>query len=596
MKQTITRRFLKYLILIIIGSNLIVAMFLYGIMRDNAMEQAEDLRQGIMESNLVMMQQYFEAVDNIANAIIYNKDVIHFMRNRQDTVSDMVLLRGIESQYYYSNPELEMSFYKSGNWTSMYSIQESERPISVPDYRYTDWYQEIIWTRDKKVLMSDGKKSEEDGFIQSCVYKIEDLYSSNVVGHLKIDMDMNDLKEKFLHSFSRLAGATLLDKEGNVLFFTLSDEERTSAIKIPVDVLEEDREGTYETRDYMITYGTLESTGWYLCLADSKAEILQNQNRIIPVLLFLLLTIVGFTLLISKKCFSIITVNFTRLVDGMEQVKRGDLKTQVQADTQDEISILIQEFNEMMERIDELIKRVEAEQLLVKETEIKALQQQINPHFIYNILETIMGLASEGLDDEVIEVSTCLSVMLRYNTRFENVTVIAGELEQIKNYVTVIKIRFEERFEVYYDVDEECLDCRILKFTLQPLLENAVSHGLSETDSGGMLRIRIKKEENIVSIMIYDNGTGIPNEKLKELNERLKETEEHPLEYIEQYKSLGILNVHLRSRLFYGEGYSFEIFSKEGKGTCIVMKIPFSYRDAAAAGVIETAEQSDQMM
>ena len=92
MKQTITRRFLKYLILIIIGSNLIVAMFLYGIMRDNAMKQAEDLRQGLMESNMVTMRQYFENVDNIANAIIYNRDVIHLMRKSQDTVSDMVLL------------------------------------------------------------------------------------------------------------------------------------------------------------------------------------------------------------------------------------------------------------------------------------------------------------------------------------------------------------------------------------------------------------------------------------------------------------------------------------------------------------------------
>ena len=112
MKQTITRRFLKYLILIIIGSNLIVAMFLYGIMRDNAMKQAEDLRQGLMESNMVTMRQYFENVDNIANAIIYNRDVIHLMRKSQDTVSDMVLLRGIESQYYYSNPEYAYRFLK----------------------------------------------------------------------------------------------------------------------------------------------------------------------------------------------------------------------------------------------------------------------------------------------------------------------------------------------------------------------------------------------------------------------------------------------------------------------------------------------------
>jgi two-component system sensor histidine kinase YesM len=90
-----------------------------------------------------------------------------------------------------------------------------------------------------------------------------------------------------------------------------------------------------------------------------------------------------------------------------------------------------------------------------------------------------------------------------------------------------------------------------------------------------MLRIRIKKEDDKVCIMIFDNGTGIRKEELNELNKRLKETGEHPLEYIEQYKSLGILNVHLRSKLYYGEGYSIEIFSKEGKGTCIVIKIPF---------------------
>ena len=569
-KQTITHRFLKYLILIILGSNIIIAVFLYGIMRNNAMKQAETLLQNLMESNLALMQQYFEDMDNIASSIVYNKDVIRFMRNDRNTVSDMAFLRGIESQYYYSNPDLDMSFFKSGYWTGMYSIQEKDRAISIPDYRYRDWYQEIIWTRDKKVLMAD----EENHFIQSCVYKIEDLYSSNVVGYLKIDIDMNYLKERFLHNFDEIAGATILDVESNILFYEKME------IQVPPELLKKNKEGIYETGDYIIIYGTSESTGWHLCLASSIEEILQNQNRIIPVLLLLFMLIVGFTLLISRKCFSIITVNFKRLVDGMEQVKRGDLKTQVQADTEDEIGILIQEFNEMMKRIDHLVKRVEAEQLLVKETEIKALQQQINPHFIYNILETIMGLASEGLNEEVIEVSTCLSEMLRYNTRFENITVIADELEQIKNYVTVIKIRFEDRFEVYYDVDEECLDCRILKFTLQPLMENAVSHGLEKTDSGGMLRIRIKKEEDKVAVMIYDNGTRIPEEKLKELNERLKVTGEHPLEYIEKYKSLGILNVHLRSKLFYGEGYSFEIFSKEGKGTCISIKIPFAYSDS----------------
>lgn len=218
-KQTITRRFLKYLILIIIGSNLIVAMFLYWIMRENAMKQAENLRQSLMESTLVTMQQYFENVDNIADTIIYNEDIIHFMRNKEDTIADMALIRGIESQYYYLNPDLEMSFYRTEDWNSVYSIQDEDGAIRIPDYRYTDWYQEIIWTRDKKVLMANEEETGGAGSVQSCVYKIEDLYTSRVVGYLKIDMNMDYLKERFLHSFNKIAGATILDNEDNVLFY-----------------------------------------------------------------------------------------------------------------------------------------------------------------------------------------------------------------------------------------------------------------------------------------------------------------------------------------------------------------------------------------
>ena len=247
----------------------------------------------------------------------------------------------------------------------------------------------------------------------------------------------------------------------------------------------------------------------------------------------------------------------------------------VEPDAQDEIGILIQEFNEMVSRVNELVQAVEAKQILLKEAEIKALQQQINPHFMSNIMETIMGLASEGMDDEVIRVSECMSDMLRYNTRFENTTTLREELEQVRNYVSVLQIRFEDRFEAYYDVDEECMDCRMVKFTLQPLVENAISHGLSQTEKDGMIRIRVKREGSQISIMIFDNGIGMTNEMRDELIKRLTQTAERPLEYINQYKSLGILNVHLRLRMYYGEAYSIELFSKEGRGTCFSIKIPF---------------------
>ena len=172
-------------------------------------------------------------------------------------------------------------------------------------------------------------------------------------------------------------------------------------------------------------------------------------------------------------------------------------------------------------------------------------------------------------------MSECMSDMLRYNTRMNDVTTLREEMEQIRNYVQVLKIRFQDRFEVYYDYDEECLDCIIVKFMLQPLVENSLTHGLSETWKDGMLRIRIVREEDLISVMIFDNGVGFSEERLEEMRRQLEITTERPLDYINQYKSLGIMNVHLRLRLYYGEKYSIEIFSKPGRGTCISIKIPY---------------------
>lgn len=390
-------------------------------------------------------------------------------------------------------------------------------------------------------------------------------------------MDLNVLKERFLQGYTNVAGATISDGEGNLLFW------EGEAVQAPNDKYRRGEILTYETEEHIISCSISESTGWKLCVAMSKDEIFANQRTMVWTLTIVLAVIIAFTILISGKCFSIITVNFKRLVEGMELVKRGDLQAHVQADTQDEISILIQEFNEMVGRVNELVQTVEAKQILLKEAEIKALQQQINPHFMNNIMETIMGLASEGMDDEVIQVSECMSDMLRYNTRFENITTLRDELEQVKNYVSILKIRFEGRFEAYYDVGEECIDCSMVKFTLQPLVENAISHGLSETEKGGMIRIRVKKEGERISILIYDNGIGMSEEMRTELEQRLLVTAERPLEYIDQYKSLGILNVHLRLRMYYGEAYSIELFSKEGKGTCFSIKIPFvKSREGAA--------------
>lgn len=564
--KTIINRFIQYLIGVVIISNCLLFFFQYTIIQRNMKNQSIEMGMNMMESNLSMIEQYFRDVDNIAYSLIYNKDIIRFLKKEDDGADDLRWLESIESLYFNSRPDLRLSFYKEGQYNEVYSLMNRR---DVSDYRYEKWYQEILWTGKERLLISNEATEEEPDFVHSVIYKICDLYSDSVVGYLKIDMDLLHLKETFLHDYSRIAGTTITDEEGKVLFWD------KLIIETDDSVYREQEHGVGETGEYLLSFGTSENTGWHICMAISKSELFRNHYRLIPLLLVLLTVILAVAVWISRYFLNVITANYRRLSDGMEQVKKGKLDIVIEPETSDEIGLLIQEFNEMMQKINGLMEEVEAKQILLKEAEIKALQQQINPHFMHNIMETIIGLASEGMDDEVIQMSECMSDMLRYNCRMDEITTLKEEIEQVRNYVKVQKIRFQDRFEVYYDIDENCLECIMVKFMLQPLVENSLTHGLAETWKDGMLRIRIVKEEDLISIMIFDNGVGFTSERLENMRRQLEITTERPLEYIKQYKSLGIMNVHLRLRLYYGERYSIEIFSKPGHGTCISIKIPY---------------------
>lgn len=529
-------------------------------------KQMRYMAENILTDQIATVEQYFEEIEQIANSVIYNKRVIRFLKEKQDQMEDTDFVYGIGRIYYNTWQNFEMTFYKEGQYNNKYSIIKDDRAEEISDYRKSVWYQKINDKSSDKVIISQKTDNTYENYV---VYRIEDRYSMKTVGYLRIELKLSYLKEQILKKYRLLEGTTIYNQEKQMLFY----DEKILGISEW-----EKNAGFQEIKESLIAWKRSKNTGWTIVMAISKEELLKERTKQFLFLLFIVIMIIFLTVQISKKIFSVITGNYRRLMEGMEKVKQGELTVQVESKEEDEISNLIAEFNIMMNKIDELMRSIEGKQALLKEAEIKALQQQINPHFMHNIMETIMGLASEGMDEEIITVSECMSDMLRYNTRMENMTDLRTELGQVKNYVQVLKIRFEDRFEAYYDIDQECLNCQIVKFTLQPLVENAISHGLKNTWEGGIIRIRIKKELwqefSGISIMIYDNGCGIEEEKKQELEKRLRMTTEKPLEYIEQYKSLGLMNVHLRLRLCYGEKYQIELFSKKDKGTCIHIKIP----------------------
>lgn len=259
-----------------------------------------------------------------------------------------------------------------------------------------------------------------------------------------------------------------------------------------------------------------------------------------------------------------------KIIQAMTTAKSGELNVHVNFDTKDEISIIATTFNSMMVQIKRLIEDVKSAARQQKDAEIKALEAQINPHFLYNTLDTINWVAIENEQYKISNMLKNLAQILRYSVNQSNeIVTFKQEIEWLRQYMYLQQIRFEYSFHCETEIDENVLDCRIHKLLMQPLIENAIIHGFDGYASGGLITVNIHifEVENIV-ISIKDNGRGMDESKLGEL------LKEDGSDIISSRRGLGVKNVFNRLKLYYGENCKWNIKSELGKGTEILFEIP----------------------
>lgn len=231
------------------------------------------------------------------------------------------------------------------------------------------------------------------------------------------------------------------------------------------------------------------------------------------------------------------------------------------------------------EKVDKMLDKQNIIQLSTKHAELLALQNQINPHFLYNTLEAIRGDAlCEGMND-IADTTEALSTFFRYTiSDTGNLVTLEDELENIENYFKIQKYRFGERISMQVDFPEDyarVLQCRLPKLTLQPIVENAVFHGLESKSEGGLVLISIDSTANKLMLSIQDDGGGIPEEELHRLNERLEHPEVKPSE--KKKGGIALTNVSRRIKLLFGDEYGVHIFSIQGVGTDVQVTVPIIY-------------------
>ena len=314
-----------------------------------------------------------------------------------------------------------------------------------------------------------------------------------------------------------------------------------------------------------------DNTGWNIVNAVDQSYLFSRMYSLQRLTVFF----GALAILFSAVIIIYITRNFSgsigKILTAMKTAQGGELSVQVELDDSDddEISVLGTRFNKMITRINQLVEEVKDATYKQKEAEIRALEAQINPHFLYNTLDSINWMAIDKEEHEISNMLKSLAQILRYSVNKSNKIVkLRDEMEWLKQYLYLQQTRFNYSFECSMNVDDGVMDCRVHKLLFQPFIENAIVHGFEGHKKGGILKIDVRDRGDYIHITIEDNGKGMK----KEVADILNSSEERQLET--NGSGLGVKNVFGRIGMYYGDHSKWKVESIPGQGTAVFLQIP----------------------
>lgn len=425
----------------------------------------------------------------------------------------------------------------------------------VSEIEETDWYQKTL---------------EHPGLNWFANYQEKTLFSARKlafsgaregVNILYMDGDYQKLFTPYAETLISECGLYITDQDGKLVF----EESRFSGKNQNYDLTysefleQRDRGST----DYIILCEQSNTTGWTVWLYQ-PVGLAGEAMRPIGVMAGVTILICIFAAVLAYFITSgMVSSRIERLTHFMQEVQEGSMDMQMESDDRDEIGMLYRGFGSMMKQIRTLINEVYLSKITQKEAELKALQAQINPHFLYNTLSLINWKALAAGEEDISRMTLALSTFYRTAlNRGRNVLQVETELSNTRAYLEIQSMLHDGDFDYEIEAQTEILQCESLNLILQPLVENAIHHGIEEkTDGRGKITVRGWKEDNCVWFMVEDNGVGMEQEVADKI-------------LTMESKGYGVRNVDERIRLCYGEKYAMKVESVVGKGTKMTIHFP----------------------
>ncbi|MGE5598287.1 MAG: sensor histidine kinase, partial [Bacteroidota bacterium] len=536
---------------------------------------------------------------------------INYIRGNREAWSDRILsnntIQTLLKKSYSASPSMEKSndknivesFLLAEPTNLLYAVIVGENGVIYDNgstglsntWNYVPIvYQQIIATRAyKKCLTSEGNNlwlaTNEDirrlnhrPYLYLCRTLIEVGGRFRKLGQLIIQMPLTELDEVFgrikLENGEYYA---IIADDGRYLYHTAEQKLiGAPAAKNILQIMAGQAEGyrivTEGREKWLVTYANFGGNGWNVLHLLPMKVIAANAGKVRNYILLILLL----TLIISLPLLVFLSGDISRpirkLKSTVEQFGNGNLAARAVTDRMDEIGHLQASFNTMADEITNLLEKNAIEHKQRRLLELNMIEYQINPHFLYNVLDSINWMAQKAGNEDIEEMVSALAKFLRVGlSKGKELYKIRDELEHVRQYLLINKIRFKNSFCFEILAEPEVLDYSTIKIILQPIVENAIKYGITKTGTAGLITVTAEKEADAILFTVRDNGPGIPQDRLQAIQHVL--AQHAPIDE-DSSNGFGLFNVSQRVWLHFGEGYGVTIDSRAGSGTTVSIRIP----------------------
>ena len=563
------RQFIKAASFLILVS-FIIFMFTFQNFRQTLRKQYGESEKQSVEVIGNNIDYILNSVENLSNSIISSAELMDSIKNGEKEQ----LVEKLYS-FYISSNMIEGIYVITPSGYQQVGAELQDGVKSFPRYELDDSTGEIIWfpTKEKNIKILSGSMTKR---FFSMGRKIIDVYSLKELGYMNIEVDESVLVEAFGDLQEESSKILICDSSGNII--ASSDKDDTSINRSKSSyfntMIKRDQPNyvsyNQNGKKYVAIYTSFNYGKWYIVKTIPEAVLYANLNKmqLYTVLGGILSLIIMFNVafVYARK----ITKPIEIMMKQMKEVEAGNLDVRVESNVYNELDDLSDSFNQMVNQIKRLMEDIIAVERNKNELELEVLHAQINPHFLYNTLNTIRWMAKIKGEDSISDALVALVKLLRVSISFgNNMISLQDEIAYIENYLLIQRLRFNQLFEVHYDIKEEHKYLNIPKLILQPIVENSLIYGIDEAEKREepiVIHIFTMETDDHIEIVVEDNGNGIE----KEVLDNIFKQEQN----INRFSKVGLNNVNQRIQVYLGEAYGLKIVSTVGVGTTVIISIP----------------------